>query len=156
MSHFNFIVLILALYAIYYLGNIVYDLIQQKKTQSNAVSQSNVLDVSTLLDEDYSPIDAASLVQQKPKEEESREDDKMKLTPHSDIAQRKNENSFEKEADNSTEEHDISLPEESSIAEEISNVTNHGGYSIPQLKQLFNDVSAGGHNPLLGITSKMM
>lgn len=142
MTHFNFVLFILVLYTMYYLGNIVYDLIQQKRTERSAFSQGDVLDVSALLNEEYSPIDASALLRP--------------VTPPVG-----NEVSQEKEERARTDRQETfplgeEMEESSAMAESISNVTNHGGYSIAQLREIFSEVSSGGDNPLLGITSKMV
>lgn len=142
MTHFNFVLFILVLYTMYYLGNIVYDLIQQKRTERSAFSQGDVLDVSALLNEEYSPIDASALLRP--------------VTPPAG-----NEVSQEKEERARTDGQETfplveEMEESSAMAESISNVTNHGGYSIAQLREIFSEVSSGGDNPLLGITSKMV
>jgi Na+-transporting NADH:ubiquinone oxidoreductase subunit NqrC len=155
MSHINFIILLVVLYAIYYLANIVYDIIQQKKLQNTASSQNNVLDVSDLVDNEYSPIDASTAYQQRVENESKKDDDTRRFMEHQEQIHQNEDEVTIQASEDSVSEPDNTV-ELSSITEEISNVTNHGGYSVPQLKKIFNEVSSGGNNPLLGITSKMM
>lgn len=139
MSFINFFIYLTIAYLIYYISNIAYDLSRKGKIR-NKNSKDSSIDVSDLIEENFSPIDI--------KDTSYNSEDKKHKTNSTDV--KKNYHSSEKALSNEIiTEVDLGINEE-----DIANVTYYGGKTPLELKSIFEDIENGGENPFQSITKK--
>lgn len=148
MTKTGFILGVVIIYAIYYASNIVYDMFFKKELKVENDLNSSTLDVSSLMEAEYT----SSIVVASEQEDEEMEENNVTEDEEETSTQTENEELSE----NTSSESSDDLIETVFDTDEVANVTHHGGYSVTELKSIFSEVSDGGNNPFVSITAKMI
>lgn len=142
MSFTTFAIGTIVLLAVYYLLNIVYDL-SKKDPVINGDNEKSIDVQQVFIEENNEPINAMDLVELS-----------------SELNDNPDEITIPKEPEpaslNFPDTSDIDLTTTDDKQKNITNITNHSGYTPTSLNELFKEVINDGYNPFNGVTAKMV